>query len=179
MPVIQDLASANLQFKHDCIMNLHMSVDQSFSLSLPTTKAHWILCCPRVHCHWTVCHFLSSQRCDRSCISGTTSHWKSGQKTSKRSIMMIKVQNRFSIFRTFIASCKRKVCLMWMLLPMQLVQWYMSNQRDWCQTKQPEGTARHHHLCSTSTPGMYHNITPIYVNSHHIIGPSPSTTIIQ
>ena len=51
-------------------------------------------------------------------------------------------------------------------------------ERNCCQTKQREGTARCHHLCSTSTPGMYHNIMPVYVNSHHIIGSPPSTAII-
>jgi hypothetical protein len=76
--------------------------------------------------------------------------------------MATKAQNGFGIFRTFIASYKRKVHLTWMLLPTQLVQRYMSNRKE-----SLEGTARCHHLCSTSTPGMYHNITPVYVNSHN------------
>jgi hypothetical protein len=28
-------------------------------------------------------------------------------------------------------------------------------------------------------PGMYHNITPVYANSHHIIGSPPSAAIIS
>jgi hypothetical protein len=177
MPVVLDLASANLWFKRDHIVNLCRLINLSPYL-YPLLKLIGYRDAPEFTAieRYVLSYHLGgvidlvfqgrqvSGNRDKNCQKGLS--WRQSHRTG-------------STYSEHLSPVARERCASrGCSYPRNWFNDICRTERDRCQTKQCEGTARRHHLCFTSTPGMYHNITPLYVNSRHKIGSPPTAAII-
>ena len=176
-PAVLDLTSANLRFKRDRIANLCRLINLSPHL-YPLLKLIGYRDIPEftVIERYVISYHLGGVidvmfkgrqvrgNWDKKCQKGLS--WRPRRRTGS-----IYSENLSPVARERCTSCGCSYPRIWF-------SDICRTERNCCQTKQRKGTARCHHLCSTNTPGMYHNIMPVYVNSHHILGSAPSAAIV-